>query len=85
MSWIEIAALTAMLAGIFVGLAAAAVLVGQRPAFWGGLVLFMLQRAWPYIKAYVLMRDPPDIEAQKAECVRRGGEWDNFRKRCRDK
>jgi hypothetical protein len=84
-SRVEIIALVVMFAGIFVGLAAAAVLVGRRPAFWGGMVLFVAQRAWPYIKAYITMRDPPEIEAKKVECARRGGEWDNFNKRCRYK
>lgn len=85
MSWVEVTALTVMLVSIGVGLTAAAFLVGQRPAFWVGAVIFAVQRAWPYVKAYIVMRDPPEIEALKAECVRRGGEWDNFKKKCRDK
>lgn len=85
MSWPEVIALTVILVSVGVGLTAAAFLVGQRPAFWVGAVIFAFKRAWPYIKAYVTMRDPPEIEALKAECTRRGGEWDNFKKRCRDK
>lgn len=85
MSGIETISLVTMLAAVFVGLVAAAFLVGQRPAFWGGLVLFLGKQAWPHIKAYILMRDPPEIEALKVECVRRGGEWDNFNKKCRYK
>lgn len=85
MTWVEGITLAVLLISVGVGLAAAAFLVGQRPAFWVGATIFAFKRAWPYIKAYVTMRDPPEIEALKAECVRRGGEWDNFKKRCRDK
>lgn len=82
MSWVEVISLAVLLASIGVGLAAAAFLVGQRPAFWVGATLYAIKRAWPYIKAYITMRNPPEIEAKIAECERRGGRWDNFRKKC---
>lgn len=85
MTTVEIIALTVTLAAIFVGLAGAMVLVGQRPTFWIGAIIAVFLRAWPTIKAYILRRNPPDIEAKMQECIRRGGEWDNFNKRCKQK
>lgn len=85
MTWTEGITLAVLLISVGVGLAAAAFLVGQRPSFWVGAVIFAAKRAWPYVLAYITLRDPPEIEAKKVECARRGGEWDNFKKRCRDK
>ena len=68
---------------VLVGLVAGAYLAAQRPAFWiefGGRIL---QVAWPYMYEYVTARNTPEIEIQMQRCVRRGGEWDNFNKKCR--
>jgi hypothetical protein len=27
----------------------------------------------------------PALEEEMRRCIRRGGEWDNFRKKCKDK
>lgn len=70
-----------MLLGVF----AAAVLVAQRPTFWVGLALAAWAQAWPKIWEYVSRRNSPEIEAEMQKCLRRGGEWDNFRKRCKYK
>lgn len=85
MSWAETISLVVVLTAAFVGLAAAMFLVGQRPAFWVGAIVEIARRAWPSIREYLLRRNTPEIEAKMAECIRRGGEWDNFNKRCRDK
>ena len=79
MSWLEIAAL----AFLFIGIAAGGYLVAQRPTFWLGLGSVLLTKAWPYVAAYVTKRNTPEDEQAMADCVRGGGEWDNWRKRCR--
>ena len=79
MTWLEIAAIAILLLGIGAG----GFLVARRPTFWATLGGVLLQRAWPYITAYVTRRNTAEVEQQMADCVRRGGEWDNVKKRCR--
>lgn len=78
MTWLEIAAL----AFLFIGIGAGGYLVAQRPTFWLGLGNVLLTKAWPYIAAYVTRRNTPEIEKAMQDCYRRGGKWNNFRKRC---
>lgn len=66
-----------------VSVAAGGFLAARNPAFWYGLVSAALSAALPKIAEYVARRNTPDIEAKMQECIRRGGEWDNFRKRCK--
>lgn len=80
-TWLELAAVVVLL----VGLGAGAFLVAQRPAFWLGLGSHMLKSAWPHVVKYVTKRNTPEVEAEMQACHRRGGTWDNFRKKCRDK
>lgn len=79
MSWLEIAAIAILLLGIGAG----GYLVAQRPTFWYGLVSAAFAAALPRIAEYILRRNPPDIEAKMHDCIRRGGKWDNFNKRCK--
>ena len=81
MTWLEIAVIVLLLLGAGFG----GFLASQRPAFWVGLGSVLLKAAWPYITKYVSSRMNPEEEAAYHECVRRGGEWDGIRKRCRDK
>lgn len=81
MTWLEVAAVAVLL----LGLGAGAFLVAQRPTFWVGLGTHLLTALWPHIVKYVMKRNTPEVEAQMQECHRRGGTWDNFRKRCRDR
>lgn len=81
MTWFEVVAVVVMLLGFGAG----AFLAAQRPAFWYGLGQAMFSALWPSIAKYVTKRNTPEIEARMAECVRRGGTWDNFRKKCRDR
>ena len=75
MSWLEIAALAVML----VGLCAGAFLVSQRPAFWAGLGVAVFNSLLPHLAKRMTAEQEKAYQA----CVRRGGEWDPFRKRCR--
>jgi hypothetical protein len=81
MTWLEIALLVCALAGLTAG----AFLVAQRPSFWFGIGAAMFKAGLPVLAKYVAKRNPPEIEAKMHECVRRGGTWDNFNKKCRDR
>lgn len=80
MNWLEIAAIAA----IIVGVGAAGFLVAQRPSFWYGLLAHAVKDLTPIVLGYILKRNTPDVEAKMHDCIRRGGTWDNFKKRCRD-
>lgn len=61
----------------------------SKPDFWIGVAKNLgkkfVKNILPDIRAYVAKRNTEDIEAKMRECVRRGGEWDNFNKKCRYK
>ena len=78
-TWQEGVAVTVIL----LGLGAGAFLVAQRPAFWIEFGSRLLVAVFPSIAAYVSKRNTPEVEKAMADCVRRGGTWDNWRKRCR--
>lgn len=79
MSWLEIALIIAALAGVFAG----AVLVTQRPSFWLGIGTAMVKNALPYLITYISRPMTPEQQKAFQDCVRRGGEWDHIRKRCK--
>tara|TARA_R110000868_G_scaffold5086_1_gene31460 strand:+ start:6636 stop:6881 length:246 start_codon:yes stop_codon:yes gene_type:complete len=81
MNWLEIAAIVVLLMGIGAG----GYLVAQRPAFWAGLGAVLIKAVWPHILKYVSARMTPEQEKEFSDCVKRGGEWDSFRKKCRIK
>lgn len=81
MTWQEAIATVVVL----LGLGAGAFLFAQRPSFWVEFGVRLGQRFWPSIRTYVLKRNTPAVEAAMHDCIRRGGEWDNFRKKCRDR
>jgi len=75
MTWLEIAAIAVLLIGIGAG----GYLVAQRPTFWWGLGVIAFKAAWPFLSK----RMTPEQEKAFQDCVRRGGEWDPMRKRCK--
>lgn len=75
MTWFEVAALAALLLGIGAG----GFLVAQRPAFWVGLGIVMFRAALPHLAK----RMTAEQEKAFQDCIRRGGEWDPVRKRCK--
>lgn len=79
MNWLEIALIGAVLAGATAG----TVLVVRSPSFWVGLGAAMFNAAFPAIVQAVAKRMTPEQEAAFHDCVRRGGEWDHIRKKCR--
>lgn len=74
-NWIEVALIVAVLTGLIAG----GVLAAQRPSFWLGLGTVMFRAALPFL----LKRMPPEKEQEWRDCIRRGGEWDHVRKRCK--
>ena len=75
MNWLEIAAIAVVLFGIGAG----GFLVAQRPTFWFGLAVVIFKAALPLLAK----RMTPEQEKAFQACVRRGGEWDHVRKRCK--
>jgi hypothetical protein len=75
MTWLEIAAIAALLVGVGAG----GYLVAQRPTFWVGLGVAVFKSLLPHLAK----RMTAEQEKAYQDCVRRGGEWDPFRKRCR--
>lgn len=80
MNWLEVLAVLVL----FVGLGSGAFLVAQRPSFWIGLGKAALVAALPALIKYVSQRMTPEQEAAFQKCIKRGGEWDHIRKKCRD-
>jgi hypothetical protein len=78
-SWQEIVATIVVL----MGLGAAAFLVGQRPAFWVEFGVRISKALWPLIVKYVTRRMDPETENAWRDCMKRGGEWDYRKKRCK--
>ena len=76
MNWLEVALIAAVLAGLIAG----GVLAAQRPSFWFGLGAVMFRAALPLL----IKRMSPEKEKEWRDCIRRGGEWDHRRKKCKD-
>ena len=81
MTWQEAVAVLVICAGLGAG----AYLAAQRPGFWIEFGGRLLKAITPAIWRYVSKRMPPEQEKAMHDCLRRGGTWDNFRKKCRDR
>jgi hypothetical protein len=79
MSWQEIVAISLVLIGMFAG----GYLAAQRPAFWVEFGTRILIAFIPFASKYISKRMTPEEEKAYQKCVRQGGEWDHFRKRCK--
>ena len=79
MNWLEIAAIAVLLIGIGAG----GFLVAQRPTFWLGLIRAAVRPLVPLLLASLAKRMPPEQEQAWRDCMRRGGEWDHARRRCK--
>lgn len=64
-------------------LSVGAFLAARSPTFWLSLINELIALAVPKVTEVVTKRNPPEIEAEMQKCIRRGGEWDNFRKKCK--
>lgn len=57
----------------------------RSPEFVLGLVSVMLVAVYKAIGPHLAKRMSPEQEKAYHDCLKSGGNWDNFRKRCRDK
>lgn len=73
------------LAVILVVAAGSAWFAFQRPDFVAGLVAIAGAAVVKAAMPTILKRMPPEQEEAYRRCLRRGGEWDNRLKRCRDR
>lgn len=85
MDWVDAALVITLLVTVMVAVVVGGVLAARRPEFWGGVISAVVAQVMPRIVEFVVRRNPPEIELKMQECVRRGGEWDNFKKQCRPK
>lgn len=84
MNGIDAALVIVLFVALTVGLVIGGILAARNPATWIGLGSAVVNAALPKIQEIILKRNPPEIEKKMQECLRRGGEWDNFKKRCKD-
>ena len=64
-----------------VGLGLGVYRAAQSPEMLMGAASFLVKALAPLIKEFVSKRNPPKVERRMLEVIRRGGEWDNVRKR----
>ena len=62
----------ALIAAVWIGVAAAAFLVARSPEFWFGLARIIVAQSWPIIWAVVSKRKSPEAEAEIRARYRRG-------------
>lgn len=79
MNWLEIAAIAMVLLGV----GAAGFLVAQRPSFWLSIGTVVAQAGIKAMLPFLLKRMPQEQEQAWRDCLRRGGEWDHVRRRCK--
>lgn len=70
---------------ILVALCVGVYFAARTPAFWVALVTKFVANMLPDIREYFAKRNTPEVESEMAKCVRMGGQWDNFNKKCRFK
>lgn len=71
--------ISALLIGAIIG----SILLFRNPGNWVGFVGYAVKKLRPIILAYMFKRMSPDKEKELHDCIRRGGEWDHIRKRCK--
>lgn len=73
-----------LIAAALAAVAAASIWVAfQSPEFVAGLTVVAVGAAVKAAAPVVTKRMSQDHEKAMRDCFRRGGEWDNFRKKCR--
>jgi hypothetical protein len=68
---------------VCIGLLGGAYAVAQRPSFWIEFGARLIKAIMPRVIVYFTKRMPPEKEKEWRDCIRRGGEWDHIRKRCK--
>lgn len=69
--------------GLGLGLGAYRAVQSPKVLAEAGALLF--KTLYPILKEFATKRNSPEVEARMREVARRAGEWDNFRKRERER
>lgn len=76
---------TLLIIALVLGAFAGATLLFRSPNVYIDFATLAFEKLRPVIVSYALKRMTPEEEKQYREALRRGQEWDPFRKRPRDK
>lgn len=76
---------TLLTIALVIGALAGATLLFRSPTVYFQFGAMVFEKLRPVIITYMLKRMTPEEEKRYQESVRRGQEWDPFRKRPRDK
>lgn len=76
---------SALVVAVLIGVGAAAFLVMRTPAFWLDLGQQLVQRLTPEVIKYLTKPLSPEDQKKLDKARRLPGEWDNFKKRPRDR
>lgn len=76
---------TLLIIALVLGAFAGATLLFRSPNVYLGFAEAAWTKLRPVLVAYLIKRMTPEEEARYREAVKRGQEWDPFRKRPRDK
>lgn len=82
MSGVDAALVVGLFVTLLLAVAAGGFLAARNPTFWAVLGGAVFTQIMPLLKEYFSRRNTPEVEAEMAACVRRGGKWNNFKKRC---
>lgn len=63
---------------LIAGLAIGTYFVARAPEFWIGILSHVIKSMVPVLTK----RMPPEQEAAWRDCIRRGGKWNNHKRRC---
>lgn len=85
MGWWEWAVIACLLVGI-VGMGAIlTVRLYNNPFLLAGLIPTIWAHVKPVLLRVIFDRMEPELEEEMRKCIKRGGKWDNFRKKCVDR
>lgn len=68
-----------VLIALVIGLAVGTYFVARSPVFWVEMINHVVRGLVPILSK----RMPPEQEAAWRDCIRRGGEWDHIKRRCK--
>lgn len=68
-----------VLIALVIGLAVGTYFVARSPVFWVEMITHVVRGLVPILSK----RMPPEQEAAWRDCIRRGGEWDHIKRRCK--
>jgi len=85
MDGVDAALVVALFFTLILVVAVGGFMVARKPKFWISFGSALGAAAWPIIVKYITKPNSPEVEAEMAKCLRMGGEWDNFNKKCRYK